>query len=465
MSLTKVSNSMIVGAMINVLDYGAVGNGVVNDTVAVKAARDAAVSNGQSTLYLPTGVYLVDEQIDVSQCGVMGDGVYASRILAISSFTDESILYIGSLSGNLVYQNFKINGNRAGVSATVAGLLLEGNVLHDHFSSIAITECTGDALIIRGGDGGTTRPSVNTFIDLRLIDNDGRGLYYTHGRVNTFISCDFEQLGEEGIVCDGSASAGDTPQTTMFDGCWIEQTGRNHLTSGGVNAITLNTAYAIQFRNVEVNSYGSNPATTGHGIELLDSTVCSIESPGIGLNRSGASTSASAPIRIQGGVRHRLIQLPSNINASNISDFLGDYTIKSAFNTSANSGTQIFVSNATTIAGGTTNFVQQSTGLVLASNIAARFLVASRFTLQRIWAEATTLPGPVGLLYSVTVQKNGVDTALVVNLSDGNNATASEVAEVSFGVGDQISVKVVTSAGAVTIVAGGLHIALAYMER
>ena len=85
--------------------------------------------------------------------------------------------------------------------------------------------------------------------------------------------------------------------------------------------------------------------------------------------------------------------------------------------------------------------------------------------MQRIWAEATTLPGPVGLLYSVTVQKNGVDTALVVNLSDGNNAAASEIAEVSFGVGDAISVKVVTSAGAVTIVAGGLHIALAYMER
>jgi hypothetical protein len=464
MALTKVSNSMITGAMINVLDYGAVGNGVVNDTVAIKAARDAARSNGQSTLYFPTGVYPVDEQIDVSQCGVMGDGVYASRILAISSFTDESILYVGSLSGNLVYQNFRINGNRAGVSATVAGLLIEGNVLHDQFSSISIIECTGDALIIRGGDGGTTRPSVNTFIDLRLIDNSGRGLYYTSGRVNTFITCNFEQLGEEGIVCDGSAS-GDEPQTTTFEECWIEQTGRNHMTSGGVNAITLNNAYAIHFRNCDISEYGSNPATTGHGIEILDSNVCSIESPGIGFNRSGTPTATSAPIRIQGGNRHRLIQLPSNINTSNISDFLGDYTIKSAISSSLNSGTQIFASNATTIAGGTTNFVQPSTGLVLASNAAARFIVASRFTIQRLFAEATTLPGPVGLLYSVTVQKNGVDTALAVNLSDANGAAASIVAEVSFGVQDAISLKVVTSAGAVTIVAGGLHIALAYMER
>jgi hypothetical protein len=465
MALTKVSNSMITGAMINALDYGAVGNGVTNDTAAIKAARDAAVGNGQSTLYLPTGLYLVDEQIDVSQCGVMGDGVYASRILAAPSFTDESILYVGSLSQNLVYQNFRINGNRTNVSATVAGLIIEGNVLHDQFSSISIIECTGDGIIIRNGNGGTTRPSVNTFIDLRIIENDGRGLYYTSGRVNTFITCNFEQLGEEGIVCDGSVDPTDPPQTTTFQEVWVEQVGLNHLTSGGVNAVTLNTAYGIHFINADINGYGSNPATTGYGIEFLDCTVCSIESPGIGFNRSGASTATSAPIRIQGGTRQRLIQLPSNINSTNISVTSGDYIVKSAISTSANSGTQIFVANATTIAGGTTNFVQQSTGLVLASNAAARFIVASRFTLQRIYAEATTLPGPVGLLYSVTVQKNGVDTALVTNLSDANGASGSTVAEVSFEVGDAISLKVVTSAGAVTIVAGGLHIALAYMER
>lgn len=38
MSLTKVSNSMIAGAIVNVLDFGAVGNGVADDTAAVQAA-------------------------------------------------------------------------------------------------------------------------------------------------------------------------------------------------------------------------------------------------------------------------------------------------------------------------------------------------------------------------------------------------------------------------------------------
>ena len=55
MALTKATYSMIEGAPVNVLDYGAVGDGVTNDTAAVQAA----VNTGKS-IYFPEGVYLVD---------------------------------------------------------------------------------------------------------------------------------------------------------------------------------------------------------------------------------------------------------------------------------------------------------------------------------------------------------------------------------------------------------------------
>ena len=57
MTLTKATYSMIDGASINVLDYGAVGNGVANDTAAIQAAINAAATT-RAAVFFPTGTYL-----------------------------------------------------------------------------------------------------------------------------------------------------------------------------------------------------------------------------------------------------------------------------------------------------------------------------------------------------------------------------------------------------------------------
>lgn len=56
MALTKVSLSMITGAPANVLDYGAVGDGITNDRAAIQAAFDANIP-----VYFPAGTYYVGQ--------------------------------------------------------------------------------------------------------------------------------------------------------------------------------------------------------------------------------------------------------------------------------------------------------------------------------------------------------------------------------------------------------------------
>ena len=77
MSLTKASYSIINGAPINVLDYGAVGNGTTDDTVAIQAAIDAAAVNNQ-LLYFPTGTYRVVDTLTIySGTTISGDQSWA----------------------------------------------------------------------------------------------------------------------------------------------------------------------------------------------------------------------------------------------------------------------------------------------------------------------------------------------------------------------------------------------------
>lgn len=70
MALTKAHNRMIDGALINVKDYGAVGDGVADDTTAIQAAIDAATAAGNQGVYAPGGPYLITT-INVT-CPIVG---------------------------------------------------------------------------------------------------------------------------------------------------------------------------------------------------------------------------------------------------------------------------------------------------------------------------------------------------------------------------------------------------------
>ncbi len=73
MSLTKVSYSMITGAPVNIRDYGAVGDGVTNDTAAIQAALTYADSI-RGYVVIPTGTFLVNATLDPVNANIVGEG-------------------------------------------------------------------------------------------------------------------------------------------------------------------------------------------------------------------------------------------------------------------------------------------------------------------------------------------------------------------------------------------------------
>jgi hypothetical protein len=81
MSLTKVTYSMIDGAVFNALDYGAVADGVVNDATAINAAITAANTAGGGIVALPAGTYAVSAPILLkSNVTLQGDGYDATIV-------------------------------------------------------------------------------------------------------------------------------------------------------------------------------------------------------------------------------------------------------------------------------------------------------------------------------------------------------------------------------------------------
>lgn len=112
MALTKVSYSMIEGAYANVLDYGAVGDGSTDDTIAIQAAIDAS-----DCVYFPPGKTYMAALLYVRP-GMTLIG-YGATIKLLPNQ--------GKFARLLTTQNNLLNQVADSVPLNVVGLRLDGN--------------------------------------------------------------------------------------------------------------------------------------------------------------------------------------------------------------------------------------------------------------------------------------------------------------------------------------------------
>lgn len=127
MSLTKATYSMIDGAPVNVLDFGADPTGVADSTAAIQAAIDVVKARTYGgSVYIPAGDYSVSS-LNVGNpindfkptLTLYGDGVRASRILGNTN----ALIVVDALGRNFLCLRDMTIGTKSGVIAQT-GLLL-----------------------------------------------------------------------------------------------------------------------------------------------------------------------------------------------------------------------------------------------------------------------------------------------------------------------------------------------------
>ena len=309
---------------INVVDYGATGNGTTDDTAAINAAIAAAnaytgLAGSQRgvRLWFPAGLYLVGATtmtaINANGIVISGEGRGATTILVSSSATTYSVFTFTAGNEYCEVRNlqfFAAGAQTAGAFITTNGandVIIDSVVMSGAFNGIVInnasikvtvtnvvissTVATGTSIVVNNGSAG------DTYLGPRIIMSNSAqpvagiqilatghtqitGVNVTHCAVGLLINPTatkvnyvwvsqslFDSCGTNAMQVNPSNSASSIIESVHCDASWFSgSTGSGgagvNLTSGGASAVVDD----IVFDNCRMLNNG------GHGVALAYGT-------------------------------------------------------------------------------------------------------------------------------------------------------------------------------------------------
>jgi len=169
--VAQLSNNII-----SVKRYGAVGDGVTDDSVAVQAAIDAAAAKNGGVVFFEQGSYLCNTQLTVNSNGIILRGASSDSTSIKSTTTDGSLLKItgkrNSIENLLIYRNtfstaptsILVNFSNA-IQCKIDNCWIQGGYTSLLITGTNTTDCiitrntftfaTGSALILIHSSSGT----------------------------------------------------------------------------------------------------------------------------------------------------------------------------------------------------------------------------------------------------------------------------------------------------------------------
>ncbi len=247
---------------IDVRDFGAIGDGATDDTVAIVAAWAAVLAGGRK-LFFPAGTYKISSNLVFSVTGSSPAGRFIEGIPGASIIKPTAAVSIAitlaTESNTDGYCNaLKISGLRLdGVSTSGAtgilvgenagdlssGIVIEDiqvlrfdganskgidvrNVVNARFTRVYVGRC-GTNLYIKGDDVGNALPTTVLFNNCQFREaNDGsggtgRGIDIVQGYRISFAQCLSESNDKEGLYCAPSSGTNNV-LWLAFDDAWFE---------------------------------------------------------------------------------------------------------------------------------------------------------------------------------------------------------------------------------------------------
>ena len=256
-------------SIINAKEYGAIGNGICNDTEALQAAIDAANKAGR-TLHIPAGRYLINAPLVLNGCSLVGEpgNIYEGNGTVIDCLTaDFTAIKQGSTAAADIMFNISdivVNGAAVGFEIVYA--------INSKFERLYATNCaTGykigtpqavGCMFCEFNNLYTVKCAVAVKVDSAQYFNNNRfnngflsgtdhamemkvtGGYGAVG--NVFNNVEFQSAQGRGIVLTSCVN-------TVFNNCYME-CGGNVIRMKNTCSITLNNCVYGSYKTG--NKYG-----------------------------------------------------------------------------------------------------------------------------------------------------------------------------------------------------------------
>lgn len=232
---------------INVKDFGAVGNGVADDTAAIQAAISSLTIGG--SVYFPAGDYFTNSVITIAVESVVlvGAGRSATRIIA------------NHISGEV----FRFTRSYCGIKR----IMIWGTA-----TRIASSDTTAFGLRFEcddAADSATNRTRYCNVEDCRIVSQPAHGIAFVGSVLNGSVvnQCYIQSNKGHGVVLDRggltgrSFLGGSGPFGVLISNCEIHGNGGNAVATGSPTDTATSPAGRIVLQNLDVSDNATNAAT------------------------------------------------------------------------------------------------------------------------------------------------------------------------------------------------------------